>query len=125
MEDKTKAEKTDIGWGIYPEGIYRVLLGLKRYRLPVYITENGIADQKDEKRARYIRDHLVQIHRAIKDGVRVRGYLYWSLLDNFEWAYGYGQKFGLVSVNFETQERKIRKSAYEYAKICRENSFTY
>jgi len=99
-----------------------VLMELKQYRKPVYITENGIADTKDAKRAKFIRDHLYWVNRAINDKIDVRGYFYWSLLDNFEWERGFGPRFGLVEINFKTMERKIRPSAYEYKKICETNS---
>jgi beta-glucosidase len=119
----TQNDLTDLGWEIYPLGIYNVLVGLKKYNLPVYITENGIADASDEKRGRFINDHLCQMHRAIQDGVDVRGYMHWSLLDNFEFpeTRGFWPRFGLIKVDFETQERKIRPSALEYAKICKSN----
>lgn len=114
-------EKSDMGWDIYPKGIYNVLMELKKYRKPIYITENGLADAKDARRAKFIKDHLHWINRAVKDGADARGYFYWSLLDSFEWEYGFGPRFGLVEVNFKTMERRIRPSAYEYAKICKEN----
>ncbi len=119
---KLNLEKTDMSWDIYPKGIYNVLARLKRYRKPVYITENGIADATDARRAKFIRDHLYWVNRAIHDGIDVRGYFYWSLLDNFEWAHGLGPRFGLVEMNYETMERKIRSSAYEYKRICESNS---
>ena len=112
---------TDMGWEIYPEGIYHVLKGLEQYDKPIYITENGLADEKDEKREKFIKDHLSWIHKAIERGIDVKGYLYWSLLDNFEWDKGFWPKFGLVDVNYDTMKRKIRSSAYEYAKICKNN----
>ncbi|PJE73069.1 MAG: glycoside hydrolase family 1 protein [Candidatus Tagabacteria bacterium CG10_big_fil_rev_8_21_14_0_10_40_13] len=112
---------TDMGWEIYPEGIYYVLRGLKKYNLPIYVTENGLADIKDEKRGKFIKDHLKWIHKVISESVDVRGYLYWSLLDNFEWDKGFWPRFGLVEIDYETLERKIRPSAYEYAKICKSN----
>ncbi len=115
---------SDMGSNIDPEGIYCVLLRLKKYNLPIYITENGLADAKDEKRAKFIRDHLFWIHKAIQEGVDVCGYLYWSLLDNFEWDKGFWPRFGLVEMDYKTMERKIRPSAYEYAKICKENKIT-
>lgn len=114
-------EVTDMGWEIYPEGIYHVLKELKKYQKPIYITENGLADSKDEKRAKFIKDHLRWAHRAIQEGVDLRGYLHWSLLDNFEWAHGFGPRFGLIEVDYQTMERHIRPSAWEYAKICRSN----
>lgn len=112
----------DLGWEIYPEGIHRLLMRLKnKYDKPIYITENGIPALDDSKRLAYIRDHLVQIHRAISDGVDVRGYFHWSLLDNFEWAEGLTPRFGLIAVDYETQERTPRPSAEAYAKVATEN----
>ncbi|MEK9209301.1 MAG: glycoside hydrolase family 1 protein [Patescibacteria group bacterium] len=114
-------EVSDMGWEIYPEGIYYVLKDLKRYKKPVYITENGLADAQDEKREKFIKEHLYWIWRAIQEGADVRGYAYWSLLDNFEWAHGFTPRFGLIEVDYKTLERKIRPSAYEYVKICKTN----
>jgi len=112
---------SDLNWEIYPEGIYHVLKDLKKYNKPIYITENGLADKSDKKRAQFIKDHLYWIHKAIKEDVNVRGYFYWSLLDNFEWDKGFWPRFGLVEVDFQTFERKIRPSAYQYAKVCKNN----
>lgn len=114
-------ETTDMGWEIYPPAIYHCLKDLKKYNLPVYIFENGLADAEDKKRADYIRNYLRYVHRAIQEGVDVRGYFYWSLLDNFEWKEGYSKRFGLVDINYRTLERHIRPSAKVYAKICRQN----
>jgi len=114
-------EVSDMGWEIYPAGIYQVLKKLKKYKKPIYITENGIADKDDLKRAKFIKDHLIWIHQAISEGVPVGGYFYWSLLDNFEWDKGFWPRFGLVEVNYKTLERKIRPSAWQYAKICKNN----
>jgi beta-glucosidase len=108
---------SDFGWEISPQSLTRVLLGLRRYNLPIYITENGVADAKDTLRADFIRDHVQAFRLAMRAGVDVRGYFYWSLLDNFEWAEGYTKRFGLIEVNFETQERRIRPSAYVYRDI--------
>lgn len=114
-------EVNDMGWEIYPEGIYHVLKYLSRFKKPIIITENGIADEDDNQRARFIKNHLKFIHRAIQEGVDVRGYMHWSLLDNFEWAWGFGPKFGLYLVDRETFERKPRPSAAAYADICKNN----
>lgn len=112
---------SDIGWEIYPEGIYYALLGLKQYGKPIYITENGLADEKDFLRKDFIRDHLYQIHKAIQEGVDVRGYFHWSLMDNFEWEKGFGPRFGLAEIDYNTLERRSRPSAYYYAEICKSN----
>ncbi len=114
-------EISDLGWEIYPKGIYYLLQNLKKYDLPIYITENGLADAKDVKRGNFIKKHLFWIHRAIQEKADVRGYFYWSLLDNFEWDKGFWPRFGLVEINYDNFERKIRPSAKIYAKICREN----
>jgi len=112
---------SDLGWGIHPEGLERVLMGLKKYKKPIYITENGLADAADTRREKFIQDHLFYLLRAIGRGVDVRGYLYWSLLDNFEWHHGFEPRFGLVAVDYKTYERKVRSSAYTYAEICKLN----
>ena len=113
---------SNFGWEIYPEGIYHVLKSLKKYNKPIYVTENGLADAKDIYRTDFIKDHLKYVHKAISDGVDVRGYLHWSLLDNFEWQQGFWPRFGLVEMDYKTMERRIRQSAYTYAKITKENS---
>lgn len=117
-----EAAVTDLGWEIYPQGIYLALVKLKNYGLPIIITENGLADGADSQRAQFILNHLIQVHRAIEEGIDVRGYLHWSLLDNFEWAEGFRPRFGLVEVDYATQRRRIRVSAHTYAKICKTNA---
>lgn len=121
---KKIGDSSEIGWEIYPEGLRKLLEdAYQRFKKPIIITENGIADAVDAKREKFIRDHLMQVHKAIGGGVDVRGYLHWSLLDNFEWDSGFGPRFGLVEIDYETLERKIRPSAYEYAKIAKNNGF--
>jgi len=115
-------EETDLGWGIHPEGLERLLLKLKKYNKPLYITENGIADARDAKREKFIKDHLVSVHKAIGQGADVRGYLYWSLIDNFEWLQGFGPRFGLIEIDREDLlRRKVRYSATKFAEVCRNN----
>jgi len=111
----------DMGWEIYPQGIYPLLKYLKRYNKPVYITENGTADADDDHRPRFINETLRHVQQAIREGVDVRGYFHWSLLDNFEWAHGWNPKFGLYEVDRRTFERKPRSSAGLYADICKNN----
>lgn len=115
---------SDMGWELYPEGIYFVLKDLQKYHKPIYITENGLADAKDEKRAWYIFETLKYVHQAISEGVDVRGYLHWSLMDNFEWDKGFWPRFGLVEIDYKTCKRKIRPSAYFYKDICLANGLT-
>ena len=112
------APVNDLGWEIFPEGLGQVLRSLGKKRKPIWITENGIADAADEKRERFIVDHLREVARAIEDGVDVRGYLHWSLLDNFEWAEGYAPRFGLYEVDYATQKRTLRPSGRAYARIA-------
>jgi beta-glucosidase len=113
---------TDFGWEFYPESIYQALVELKPYKKPIYITENGLADQSDTLRKEFLTRALTSVHRAIHDGADVRGYLYWSFLDNFEWDKGFWPRFGLVDVDRKTLERKNRPSAEYYANICKENA---
>ncbi len=114
------ALRSDLGWEIYPAGLGRLVrTWSRRSGLPVYVTENGIADAADAMRGAFLVDHLRELARAIADGVDVRGYFHWSLLDNFEWAEGYGPRFGLFEVDYATQERRARESAHIYARIAR------
>jgi len=112
---------SDISWEIYPEGIYNVLKDAQRYNVPVYITENGLADAQDSLRKNFIRDHLKWIHKAISEGVDVRGYFHWSFMDNFEWERGFDSRFGLVEVDYNTFKRTPRASAEYYAYISKTN----
>jgi beta-glucosidase len=112
---------TDMDWNVYPEGIYGAIMMLHRYHKPIFIAEAGVADADDDLRPLYITVQIAAVHRAITDGADVRGHMYWSLLDNYELALGYAKRFGLVAVNFETQERTVRPSAYVYKKIIEQN----
>lgn len=114
---------SDMGWEFYPSSIYFALIDLKKYNKPIYITENGWAESGDVHRLNFIQETLENVHKTIEDGVDVRGYFYWSLLDNFEWARGFEPKFGLCEVNRKTFERKARPSAKVYAEICKNNGF--
>ncbi len=122
----THHDVTDLGWGIHPEGLEHVLLSLKRHKKPIYVTENGLADARDAKREKYIKDHLYHLYMAIKGGADVRGYLYWSLTDNFEWAEGFWPRFGLVEIDRDDLlRRRVRHSALKYAEICKSNELEY
>jgi beta-glucosidase len=126
-------EHTEMGWEVYPDGLYDILGRLRfGYGFPaIYITENGAAykDQvgpdgqvDDPERLSYIKRHLQQVGRAIDCGVPVKGYFAWSLMDNFEWAYGYSKRFGLIYVDFETQQRILKSSAKWYGQVIRGNA---
>lgn len=103
---------SDMGWYMEPEGLYPLLLRVwTRYRKPIFVTENGVADANDQYRRWWLEETIVAMERALSEGVDIRGYLHWSLLDNFEWAYGWWPKFGLIEVNRKTMKRTIRPSA--------------
>ena len=119
-------------WEIYPEGLYETLKLVDDYRpaCKLMVTENGIpvpdgldfdGRVRDERRIRYLQSHIAQVHRAIEAGIPVKGYFHWSLLDNFEWALGYGQRFGLVYVDFKTQKRILKDSGHWFARVIEQN----
>ncbi len=125
---------TEMGWEVHPESLYKMLGRLYfDYDFPViHITENGAAyvdevsadgEVHDPKRVSYYVRHLEQVHRAIEAGIPVKGYFAWSLMDNFEWAYGYSKRFGLVYVNYQTQQRIMKDSAKWYQAIIEKNGF--
>jgi len=116
-----KIPKSDLGWFIYPEGLYTLLLKIKRYNLDVFILENGISTSDDNMRWDFIYEHLKYIHQAIENGINILGYLYWSLIDNFEWEKGFGPRFGLIEVDYATFKRKIRESAKKFSLVCKNN----
>jgi beta-glucosidase len=114
-------KSSDLGWGLYPEGIYYLLKDLSKYQKPIYITENGLADRGDQHRSWYIQEVLKNIHQAISEGVTVKGYFHWSLIDNFEWAEGFHPRFGLYELDRQNFERRARSSALYYKDICKNN----
>lgn len=109
--------KSDLGWEMYPEGLYLTLMDVKRYKLPIVISENGVADQHDQHREKFITDHLGAMKKARSEGVPITGYFYWSLTDNFEWAEGLTPRFGLVAVDYPSQKRSERKSYFAFKKL--------
>jgi len=115
---------TDMGWEIYPPGIrYVVNWAYNGYRRPIMVTENGIADVKDEKRSRYLIAHVEELHSAVdEDRVPLRGYFHWSLVDNYEWAKGFKMRFGLFRVNPETKERTPTEAVRLYKEIASRNA---
>lgn len=144
-EAKPKGSEYSEMWEIYPPGMYDLLKRIwDDYYVPaqargekmpeLMVTENGVpvpdvmasdGQVHDERRIRYLRDHLVQVHRAIQSGVDVKGYYVWSFADNFEWSLGYGPRFGLIHINYETLNRTIKDSGKWFAKIISDNGFDH
>jgi beta-glucosidase len=133
---RKNAPTTERGWEIYPDGLYEVLMRLRTdYGNPVlYVTENGAAFEdnvikdgkvQDDDRIVFLRDHLMSTYRAIQDGVRLKGYAVWSIIDNFEWAEGYSKRFGLVHTDYQTLKRTPKKSFYWYKQVIANNGFAF
>lgn len=119
QKNHSPLKKNSLGWDIYPEGLYKILLRLKKYNLPIFILENGICIKDDKARWDFICLHLQNIYRAMRDGVEVLGYIYWSLIDNFEWDKGFGPRFGLIEIDYDTYKRTIRESARRFSTVCK------
>jgi beta-glucosidase len=126
-------QHTDIGWEVYPEGMFETLMRVHlEYRPPkIYVTENGASYGEgpdaagrisDARRVGFLRDHLVSAHRALEVGVPLAGYFAWSLLDNYEWDHGYTQRFGITWVDYATQKRTPKDSAHWYRRVIEENA---
>ena len=124
--------RREMGWEVDPDGLYDFLIRSARDYpgVPLYVTENGAAfpDEKDTDgavhdpdRIDYLDPHFRAAHRALADGVDLRGYFVWSLIDNFEWGFGYSKRFGLIHVDYETLERTPKDSARWYAQVTRAN----
>ena len=125
-------EITEMDWEVYPKGLYNILGRLHfDYAFPaIYITENGAAfpdevsadgQVDDPQRLSYIQRHLEMVHNAIQIGVPVKGYFVWSLMDNFEWAFGYSKPFGIIYIDFETGQRIPKSSAGWYSQVIKDN----
>ncbi len=132
MAAGTQGPKTDIGWEVWPQALYDMVMRITRdYSRPVIeITESGCAYNdgpdasgviRDTHRIDYYRQHLAALGRAISDGADVRGYHAWTLMDNFEWAEGLSQRFGLAYTDFKSQQRTIKDSGRWYANVAAEN----
>jgi len=114
--------QSDFGWAIQPEWMRRCLEELRPLGKPVYVTESGIATRDDDRRSQFLVDGLGQVWQAIEHGVDVRGYFHWTSLDNFEWAHGYSMRFGLIGVDRDTQERRVKQSGELFARIAEANA---
>ncbi|HQY92531.1 glycoside hydrolase family 1 protein [Caldilinea sp.] len=122
-----EGEFSDSGWrGVYseytPQALHQIVREVNAFGKPIYITENGLPDRDDDQRPRWLLGHLHQLQRAIQDGCDVRGYYHWTFTDNFEWSEGWGLRFGLVELDPETQERRLRPSARLFSEIARNNT---
>jgi beta-glucosidase len=114
---RRKEAISDLGWAVHPRGLGRILRSCKKYGVPLYVTENGIADREDRLRGEYLIGHLAEIAKVRAEGVDVRGYFHWSLIDNFEWVKGFGPRFGLVAIDYTDFKRTPRKSSAIFRKI--------
>jgi beta-glucosidase len=124
--------RTEMDWEVYPPGIGAVVRRAHNEygHESIFITENGASYDvpltdgrvRDDQRTEYIRSHLAELHRAVSDGVPLDGYFAWSLMDNFEWGFGYSQRFGIVHVDYDTQERTIKDSGLWYSQVARSNA---
>ncbi len=123
--NESKKDVSDLGWEIYPEGMFQIIMDFTDYKLPIYITENGIASTNDDRRVRFLLSYFKEIYHAIQMKADVRGYYYWSLMDNMELHRGYDPRFGLIEVDFKTQRRTPRPSAYVYKEIIKNNGIPH
>jgi beta-glucosidase len=101
-----------------------VLRRLQPYGKPIYVTETGVPDNDDSKRPRFLLTHLAAVHRALNEGVPVKGFYFWSLVDNFEWADGFSARFGLIHLDLATGQRTLKRSGKLYGEICRAGAIT-
>ncbi|MFH1467475.1 MAG: family 1 glycosylhydrolase [Pseudomonadota bacterium] len=113
---------TDFHYPVYAEGFHGALQRAAALGKPLYVTENGVPDATDRVRDTWIRRYLYALHKALQEGLDIRGYFYWSLMDNFEWAEGYDQRFGLYHVDFATQKRTLREGSRAFERVVREKS---
>jgi beta-glucosidase len=126
---------TEMGWEVCPDGLHSILTWVHEHcgGPTVYVTENGAAfpdsveadgSVNDDDRLGYVREYLKACHRAIREGIDLRGYYLWTLMDNFEWAFGYSKRFGIVRVDFDTQKRTVKKSGHWYSQAIKNNGFS-
>jgi beta-glucosidase len=123
---KERRDTSDVGWELNPAGIFKILKDLESYKLPIYITENGLPSSNDDRRKRYLVAVIKETWHAIQSGVDVRGYFFWSLIDNWEWEKGYAAKFGLVEVDFFGDLKRTQRGSYSVFKaICEDNGLPH
>jgi beta-glucosidase len=124
-EDPDLPRCEGLDWVPYPDGYYHIIKDFwEKWKKPIFLTENGIGSTDDSLKRRFILQHLQRVHRVIEEGADIRGYLYWSLTDNFEWAVGYSSHFGLIEIDYETLERRPRESSYMYQEIIESNQIS-
>jgi beta-glucosidase len=116
-----RGARSTMGWEVYPRGLIATLERFSAYGLPLLVTENGIATDDEVLRRQFLRSHVAAAGEAVKRGVNLIGYLYWSLIDNFEWSHGTRPRFGLARVDYETQDRHATPCAADFSRICRSN----
>jgi beta-glucosidase len=132
--DRSKVECTDMGWEVAPRALYDILMWVHREYpgLRLMVTENGAAypdvlrdgEVNDDARVSYLARHLGEVEIAVRAGCPIDGYFVWSLFDNLEWSHGYKKRFGIVYVDYPTQERIIKKSGHWYRDVCRRRGVT-
>ncbi|MFX1516712.1 MAG: glycoside hydrolase family 1 protein [Promethearchaeota archaeon] len=115
-----------LGWQPYPSGLYEILHKMSKNfpDKPIFVAENGIGTDNDEWRQYNLVAHLLEVIRALNDGINIMGYHYWSLTDNWEWNHGYGPRFGLIHINYETLERTMKDTGHLFAEICKNNGIS-
>jgi len=127
IEKSKSSQKTDLGWEIYPKGLnFFVNKVAEKYKnIPIFVTENGLADKSDSTRISFINSHLKWLQKSIDQGANVLGYCHWSLMDNFEWREGFSPRFGLLEINYKTFERTPRPSFFHFSKIISSGKTKY
>jgi len=119
FKKRSKDIQTDMDYALYPEGLYKALHTISTLKKPIYVTENGVADRGDSIRTLFIERYIYALNMALKDRLDIKGYFYWSLMDNFEWTEGYKMKFGLYEVDFKTQKRTLRSSSKPFVDMVK------
>ncbi len=114
-------EKSGMGWDVSPKAFYQTIMRASKLKVPILVTENGTYMEDDSRRWSFISRHLEAVWQAQQEGADMIGFCYWSLLDNYEWIHGFKPRFGIVEVDYKTQERRIKDSGHRYAQVCKTN----